>query len=77
MSGILDTRTPTYCNSVFDQVVRESEEETLMNEVTAKLTVYQICISFNNEECSRRRLIGQSGEEVRERDTYPFAFPVF
>ena len=30
---------------LFDQVVKESEEETLMNEVTAKLRFYKTFIS--------------------------------
>ena len=50
---------------LFDQVVKESEEETLMNEVTAKLRFYQICISYIDEECSSRRIIWQGGEGVR------------
>ena len=54
---------------LFDKVVRESGEETLMNKVTAKLRFYQICISYiDDEECSRRRNISQGGEGVRESD---------
>ena len=40
---------------LFDQVVKESEYETLMNEVTAKLIFYQICISYIDVECSRMK----------------------
>ena len=42
---------------LFDHVEKKSEEETLMNEVTVKLTFCQICISYIDEECSRRRFI--------------------
>ena len=52
---------------LFYQVVKESEEETLMNKVTAKLRFYQISISYINEKCYRRKIIWQGGEGVRER----------
>ena len=51
---------------LFDQVVRESKEETLINKVSAKLRFSQICISYIEKECSRRRIICQSGEGVGE-----------
>ena len=31
---------------ILDQAEKESEEETLMNEVTAKLRLYQICFPY-------------------------------
>ena len=48
---------------LFDQVVRESKEETLINKVTAKLRFSQICISYIEKECSRRRIICQVVKE--------------
>ena len=42
---------------IFDLVVKESEEETLMNEVAAKLRFYQICISYIDEKCYRWKTI--------------------
>ena len=51
---------------LFDQVVKESEEETLINEVTVKVRFYQIRISFIDEKCYRRRIIWQGGEGVRK-----------
>ena len=35
-----------------DQVVKKSEEETLMNEMTTKLKFYHICLFYNDGECS-------------------------
>ena len=35
---------------LFYQVVKESEEETLNHEVTAKLRFYQICLSYIDGE---------------------------
>ena len=51
---------------VFDQVARESEDETLMNQVTAKLRFYQICPYYIDGECSRRRNIRPCGEGARK-----------
>jgi len=42
---------------ILDQVEKESEEETLMNEVTAKLRFYEICLSYIDGECTRRKNI--------------------
>ena len=53
---------------LFDQGLKESEEDPLMKEVTLKLIFYQICLTYINEECSRRRIIWQSGEEVKKID---------
>ena len=35
---------------LFDQVLKESEEETLMHEVTSKLRFHQICLSYIDGE---------------------------
>ena len=48
---------------LFDQVVKKSEEETLMIEVTTKLRFYHICISYVYEECSRRRIFPKGVKE--------------
>ena len=53
---------------LFDQVLRESEEETLMNEVTAKLSFRQISPYYIVGECSRTRFIWPSDARVRESD---------
>ena len=56
---------------LFDQVVKESEEDTLKNEVTVKLRFYQncLCLSYIDGEYSWRRIIWQCCAGVREGNT--------
>ena len=50
-------------DELFDQVVRESEEETLMNEVTAKLRFHQICLSCIDGE-SFNKVVKESEKAI-------------